>query len=628
MGRSYRNEIGLLPETLKWSLAELDISDAKKVFSKIRDKNLLVVGSGGSFSAATYIAKIHEFITGHLSKAITPLEFSFQGSCAKNTAVIFLTSSGNNKDILDSFKQALVKPYILKIAFCLNKNGKLLKLLKNNPNTLSISYSSPVGKDGFLAVNSLIAFCVIAARAFNLIEDISTLYKKLITTISSFKSDDFSSLLTKETILSIGGDWSIPVLVDFESKFSEAALGNVLISDFRNFGHGRHNWIDKRGNNSGIISFETPETYSIADRTFKLLPNYFPIRRVQTKFKGPIGTIDLFLCLFHLVSVAGEISNIDPGRPGIPEFGRKLFKIGIPSKKAKSLSNETKEIWINRKSNTTAKSPNELKEFLDQFLRSIDSRRFKGIVFDYDGTLVSDEERFTKPSNEISTLLNNILERNIKVGIATGRGKSVQVALRKSVLEEYWDKVIVGNYNGSFVKHLSEDIPSNYDKPIKDIGIVAQVLKNDQIISNDIIENRRKQITISPKNIHEIDKFFNIINELLFTFRNVRIYKSDHSIDIIHNSASKLNLLKEFENIFSINPNYILKIGDQGEFPGNDFELLSEPFSLSVDKVSSSLTTCWNISPNGLEKSSATAAIMKKFMVHNNYFTLDTSELM
>jgi len=41
----------------------------------------------------------------------------------------------------------------------------------------------------------------------------------------------------------------------------------------------------------------------------------------------------------------------------------------------------------------------------------------------------------------------------------------------------------------------------------------------------------------------------------------------------------------------------VLKIGDMGEYPGNDFDLLNSWSGLSVDRVSTSRFSCWNLLP-------------------------------
>ena len=56
----------------------------------------------------------------------------------------------------------------------------------------------------------------------------------------------------------------------------------------------------------------------------------------------------------------------------------------------------------------------------------------------------------------------------------------------------------------------------------------------------------------------------------------------------------------------------ILTIGDRGKWPGNDAALLKEPLSLSVDEVSYSPETCWNLSPAGVRGVQATLLYLKK----------------
>ena len=45
---------------------------------------------------------------------------------------------------------------------------------------------------------------------------------------------------------------------DLESKFTEAAIGNVQTADYRHFAHGRHHWLAKRGNETGVLALITP----------------------------------------------------------------------------------------------------------------------------------------------------------------------------------------------------------------------------------------------------------------------------------------------------------------------------------------------------------------------------------
>jgi hypothetical protein len=67
----------------------------------------------------------------------------------------------------------------------------------------------------------------------------------------------------------------------------------------------------------------------------------------------------------------------------------------------------------------------------------------------------------------------------------------------------------------------------------------------------------------------------------------------------------------------------ILIVGDQGQPSGNDFDLLNRPYSLSVDKVSPSLSHCWNISPAGWRGANATLSLIKAMHIEKGMLYLN-----
>ena len=58
---------------------------------------------------------------------------------------------------------------------------------------------------------------------------------------------------TRPTTLVLHGPSTRIGAVDLESKFTEAALGHLQLADYRNFAHGRHNWLAKRGETSSVL---------------------------------------------------------------------------------------------------------------------------------------------------------------------------------------------------------------------------------------------------------------------------------------------------------------------------------------------------------------------------------------
>src|ERR1035438_2040908 len=79
----------------------------------------------------------------------------------------------------------------------------------------------------------------------------------------------------------------------------------------------------------------------------------------------------------------------------------------------------------------------------------------------------------------------------------------------------------------------------------------------------------------------------------------LQLVVSSHSVDILPSGASKTNCIVIAQKQTGVNLS-ILAVGDCGSAGGNDFELLQHPYSLSVDKVSTALDSCWNLLPAGM----------------------------
>jgi len=627
LGKPFEKELSHIPETIEWSFSENLSDELKRMISRLSAHPLLIVGSGGSFSGAQFIAQVHEKVTGHIAKAMTPLELKFSHVNPSLYTVLFLSASGNNKDILNSFNIAIEREFLEIGVLCAKVNSKISKKAKNYPHIHIVEYPNPTGKDGFLAVNSLLSTCILVGKAY----EVFNAERDIILSLKDIKTNkiknDWNEILSRKTIIAIGADWAWPAVIDLESKFSETALGNILITDFRNFGHGRHNWFNIKGNESGIVVFETPILTKLSRKTLSFLPEKYPRKIIKASMDGPAGTIELFIKTFCLVQKAGELTEIDPGRPKIPEFGRKLYNISFYSTLSrKKIKN--RDAWIQRKIRVTDYPQKILESHLNKFLDAISRKFFAGIVFDYDGTLCDPPNRLTQPVESIKDAMNELLSKGMLIGIATGRGKSVQSSLRRVIDEKFWGKVLIGNYNGAIISALSKDVKRPSNALHKSIDSAQKVLFKDQFIKrHSLVEVRPKQISITPKYNHYKQSIYKKIIELMIPFEHIKIVKSDHSFDILAPDVSKLNVVKEIEDHCQSEKADILIIGDQGQYGGNDFEMLELPSSISVDKVSTSLVTCWNLSPVGYRGAKATLSILNSMKVINGKMILDVNKL-
>jgi hypothetical protein len=86
--------------------------------------------------------------------------------------------------------------------------------------------------------------------------------------------------------------------------------------------------------------------------------------------------------------------------------------------------------------------------------------------------------------------------------------------------------------------------------------------------------------------------------------------------------VSKLRVVREISALLKCDSHRILCIGDKGCWPGNDFELLAMPYALSVDEVSTEISTGWNLAMPGERGTEATVRYLKKLVKSKGGFRL------
>ena len=634
MGKPFARELEKIESTLIWGFSQ-DCSKIKfDIIGNSLDRAMYIVGSGGSLSACYYAVLLYQQY-GFMAKAITPLELFYSKRSLRNSNVLFISASGRNNDILFGYKTAVgCEPKNI-YSICMRADTPLAKLSNENSISSHYEFILPAGKDGFLATNSLVAFFSI------LYKSLGNKYEENIGVIERDNSfiDDLSEFMTKVnkdfTFSIIYAGWGQPVAMDIESKMAEAALGDVLLSDVRNFGHGRHHWFDKRKSNSAIIALITPEEEKITEKTLSLLPADIPVLKIRSKFDDGMSSIDMLIKSFHFVDALGKSQNIDPGKPGVPDFGSKLYHLKYANfyRNGKDAVSEDMKMAILRKANVPTFDSLESEEksyWTDAYVNfksKITDASFNSIIFDFDGTLCSAQNRYNGIDDEIATYLNHILSNGISIGIATGRGKSVRENLQKHLSEKYWKQVFIGYYNCSDIATLDESNVPNKNKDVSPIlnEIYQKILsyKFPITISPELKPN---QIVIQVKDKLEWGKVrVSIIQFIInLSLPNIQILESSHSIDIVEqHHTSKLSILNCFRDSDNSVLTKSLCIGDKGRWPGNDYQLLAQEYSLSVDEVSSLKDSCWNLSKPGMKNIETTKFYLSCIKFKDGLFKLD-----
>lgn len=624
MARPYAIEMAQLVETFEWATST-NVDALCRAVGSAGLSPLRAIGSGGSLTAAHALTALHQQHTGNIAAVATPLE-AVEEPLDENVVHWLISAGGRNVDILAAAKALIFREPRQLAVLCGRDDSPVAKLCKAHPFVDLLPFPSPAGKDGFLATNSLLGFTTLLARAYasEFGDDVEwratlELVRAGIAELSSLSAGweaEASRIWARPTTLVLFSPSTRIGAIDLESKFTEAALGNLQLADYRNFAHGRHHWLAKRGELSAVLAFITDSDRALAERTLALIPEDVPQARIELPGIGSTAALMSLVAALRITGWAGTVRGIDPGQPGVPSFGRKLYNLSLPRPvdKAGPQISACDAAAIKRKTGSSPQrlaAAGELKRWqlsLDAMRDRLLATRFVGLVLDYDGTVVDTRDRFSPPLTVIQDELVRVLEAGVWVAFATGRGASIRRDLQGFLPSSLWRKVMIGYYNGAEVSGLDDDgAPDGSNEAGDDLKVIANALRaQPELVHAAKQTDRPRQITLEGARVLPEARLWDLAQQVILAAKahHLRVTRSSHSIDIVPEDVSKLNVVSRLRD--EIGKGALLTIGDRGRWPGNDHALLSEPFSLSVDEVSVDPETCWNLAPPGQRGPAAT----------------------
>ncbi len=604
-----------LGTTLDW-VVEADISDILLGLEESRDESIIAVGSGGSFSAAHHLARLQQTFNGRVSAAMTPYQFRAEPTADAHCWIF--SAGGSNVDVIAAVTAANRAEVAGVNAVTMRRTSALARFVGEDP-TMRLHYLAvPSKRDGFLATNSLLAFCAVMTRAYMEMNGNAEGWRQIVAQmrqlIEGQISDSWRAAALQLTglqhlVVLHGADTSLGA-VDLESKLVEAGIVGVQMADYRQFAHGRHHWLAKNGRLSGVLALTSTRDRSLARRTLRLLPSDGPCAVIDVPGSPEEAQLASLLAAFYITEELSFARGIDPGQPGVPEFGRKLYSLTV----GKADRRTRHQASVDRKrcvrpaglSSKPHSGPSDSIEVAHRlFEEDLTSTPFGAVVLDYDGTVVDTQDRFELPREDLVAEVLRILHCRLQLGIATGRGRSAGADLRAVIPEEFWPLVTIGYYNGAVIRDLADTEPLDEpSQPSGQLDMVHDVLQRDD--STLRLTLRAHQLTVEPEAGLSKDKLWQHVRMLVdeLELPLVRVVRSSHSIDVLDSSTSKLHVVDAVAA--RVQTAAVLRIGDRGRWPGNDYALLASPLGLSVDQVSQDLTECWNIAPEGIRGTRAT----------------------
>lgn len=620
MGKPFANEIDALAETCSWAFQQ-NICELKRLMVRWTDGPLIIVGSGGSYSAAIAWAEFHQEAYGQPSYHCTPLELPYILAKIQNSRVLLVSAEAKNNDILNAANVA--KEFDVPCAAVMLTGSNLLTRFEENKKSLyCFIFNMSWGKDGYLATNTLLATVLIAARSYFSVDEESI---RAIVCASSIKNyrNQFNevSALTKARefgLLVLYGPASSLFALDLESKLSEVALAKCEITNFRQFAHGRHLQLAQEDSRlpTVVVAHTKPEE-SLAKATIRNFPPSISYTEVLILGESSVErNVSSLVNAFVVTETVGKSANIDPGQPEVPEFGRKIYAQNVAEFSQTSSSESLISVAIKRKINFARIENDDLVLFVNKakgYVNLLEKCRFKALICDFDGTLCNAHQRYSGINIEVAERLTKLLQNGLYLGVATGRGNSVVKNLKEIIPKSLWSQIWIGRYSGSAVERLDgtfETPTLNSDLKLALEYLKTTTLRNYANISDDKrVRIKAGQLSIAVSEHFVAERIASVIREWFSKTNRTgwRVFTSGHSVDILDENTTKLNVINHMAKCLKLDPeSEFVRIGDSGQAGGNDYELLQTGYSLSADKVSDSLDCCWNFAPTGLRQAEAT----------------------
>ena len=166
MGRPYEAELTKLHETYAWA-HEVDVKALTQIVAHLAPWPLVTVGSGGSLTAAHFVADLHQLHSGLISKPLTPLDvLAGPLPVSRTYAVMLLSARGTNPDIVGAFRRLVQAEPSAVAVLGPEASSPLGRAVVDYSDVDLCPATPPSGKDGFLATNSLLAQATLVTRAY------------------------------------------------------------------------------------------------------------------------------------------------------------------------------------------------------------------------------------------------------------------------------------------------------------------------------------------------------------------------------------------------------------------------------------------------------------------------------
>ncbi|MGY4402832.1 hypothetical protein [Bradyrhizobium sp. USDA 3315] len=572
---------------------------------------VVAVGSGGSVVAAEFFSSCRTWLFHSATAVTTPMAFALDPVLPKWGVWLF-TAGGENADIRAAFQTA-INEHARRIDVVTARGKSLVEDV--GPDIARLHLVPALEKDGFLATHSLASTATSLLLASDQVAGHSVAERSDL--VESRSEGLLSASVRSRTIETIKNSWdkgrdTLLILHDpaltaaavmIETSCWEAGLCSVQRTDFRNFAHGRHVWLKLHAARTTVLSLTCDRSRAFWNSIEASIPSAIARMHFDFGAAGRHALFDAILSSFGIVEGLGGVTGVDPGKANVADFGRAIFDsqdllIAVKDEDAATRRKRRSEQWSDEPSRVAAPWSSRR----DEFISRLADAEFGAVILDYDGTMVATDKRGKPPSEAVLDEVRRLLDGQVAIALATGRGGSVGEELRDCLSQTHCEQVLVGYYNGAHIVRLSEDIKQS---PLASDAAISAALglihsEGKMFLNGWLPKESPFQITIAVDKLASPADGIRWLREIVESQSDLRMVRSGHSIDICPAWAGKPRVFEAVRAKMVDRDLQMLAVGDSGDRHGNDYDLLGQDFGLSVDRVCEREISCWNLLPGGV----------------------------
>jgi hypothetical protein len=606
----FSSKLDKLPATLDLAFS-LDPVPMARALTSGASRPAVAVGSGGSLVSAYYFAVIRRSLDHWPTVVQTPMEFVLDDAELGSADVWLFTARGENPDALAALRAARRRGAAA--IHIVTSNGSSVVAGEASASSGAELHLAPVGepRDGFLATHSLSASVFGLLRAASFAEggargigDDAVLLDLARRCLGVRRRDEVARLVSSRgaasatTLILLSDPRLAPAAVAVETNCWEAAILPVQRTDFRNFAHGRHVWLSRREEGTVLLALTCGETKAAWNGITRAIPTSVATIELDYRDCGRGRNALAILDALVLTEALGAARGIDPGKPGAGPFAAELYDtpslVELERRLTPAIRHKRRAVEAR---DDPAAATTDLGAEHEAVRARLRSTTFRGVVLDYDGTVVTTQGRYGPPPIRVADELVRLLDAGIGVAFATGRGGSAGEALRGVLPGRHHPNVIMGYYNGGHIRPLSIDIAIDRPSQHPDISLAADWLRAGQVWSGVArFKASNVQLVVDIAELSHPAAFPEaFVASGLVGPGRLKIIRSGHSYDICPQASCKTGVVAALAARLTAEPTALLCIGDSGGVGGNDEALLSSPRSLSVGEVCGGVVGSWTL---------------------------------